>query len=154
MSMGTKMDIDKVSLELSQEIALESIEKALPPKLLYRFRRWMRQMRQTSPIAEMPVGKFEQIVFEKFKEIQSSSGVLAKNEASASFYDGGIIKMDFGSEIKSSVKEAALRWAKKKGLKVVEMSLNKSSNSVTAYTFASSDNAIEGKCIKKIKWSL
>lgn len=148
------MDIDKVSLELSQEIALESIEKTLPPKLLYRFRRWMRQMRQTSPIAEMPVGKFEQIVFEKFKEIQAASDVLAKNEASAAFYDGGIIKMDFGSDIKSSVKEAALRWAKKKGLKVVEISLNKSTAAVSTYKFATSDESTQGKCIKKIKWTL
>lgn len=148
------MDIDKVSLELSQEIALESIEKTLPPKLLYRFRRWMRQMRQTSPIAEMPVGKFEQIVFEKFKEIQGASNVLAKNEASAEFYDGGIVKMDFGSDIKSSVKEAALRWAKKKGLKVVEMSLNKTAASISTYKFAASDSSVEGKCVKKVKWTL
>lgn len=147
------MDIDKVSLELTQEIALESIEKTLPPKLLYRFRRWMRQMRQTSPIANLPVGKFEQIVFEKFKEIQSSTA-LAKNEAAASFYDGGIIKMDFGSDIKASVKDAALRWAKKKGLKVVEMSLNKSADEVSTYKFAASDSASEGHCIKRVKWSL
>jgi hypothetical protein len=146
------MDIDTLSAELTRELTFDSIEKALPPKIAYRFQAWMRRMRQRAGVRQMGVNKFEQMVFDKFQELQDMQQ-LAKNEARASFFDSGIIKMDFGSEVNLKAKEAALQWAKKRGLKVAEASLVKSADNISSYTFAQAQlPAIEGSCVKRMKW--
>ena len=146
------MDIDTLSAELSHELMFESIEKSLPPKLAYRFQAWMRRMRRRPIVQQMGIGKFEQIVTDKMKEIKSHQS-LAKNEALASFYDTGIVKMDFGSDIDPKIKEAAIKWAKRRGLKVAEASLAKSEAGITSYTFATEYVGNEGSCLKQIKWT-
>jgi hypothetical protein len=146
------MDIDTLSAELTRELTFDSIEKGMPPKLAYRFQAWMRRMRSRPVVRNMGIGKFEQMVFEKFQELQDMQ-VLAKNEARASFYDSGVVKMDFGSDVNPKAKEAALKWAKRRGLTVSEASLVKSADSMSSYTFSNaqiSDNV--GTCVKRMKW--
>lgn len=145
------INIDDLSTELSKEIALENLEKKLPPKLLYRFRKWMRRMRPRAGTV-MPTEKFEQLVSSQFSEIEEVSN-LAKNEAMASFYDNGIVKMDFGAEVNPKVREAALKWAKKKGLNAIEASLNKSSDKPSSFVFSSVEEFSEfGSCVKRLRW--
>ena len=147
-----RFDIDELSTELSKEIAFERIEKALPPKLLYRWRNWMRRMRTQMP-EPVAAEKFEQAVNDKFDELVSIK-TLAKNEAQASFYENGIVKMDFGSDIDPKVKEAAMRWAKKKGLKAIEANLQKSIGEPITVMFAADGSTQRGQLVKCLRWSV
>lgn len=54
---------------------------------------------------------------------------LAKNEYEAVSFEDGNVKMQFGSEIPELVKKRAMDWAKKRGFKIKEMSLDKNSES-------------------------
>lgn len=141
-------DIDTMSAELSQEMALESLEKRMPPKLAYRWRRWIQKMKGT-PAASPQLGN---LIRSAIEEVEASKE-LKKNEAQASFYDNGIVKMDFGPEINPKVKEAALKWAKSKGLKAIEASLQKSSSEFSYTVFSANSVSAPGQCVKRIKWS-
>ena len=144
------INIDDLSVELSQEIALENLEKKLPPKLMYRYRRWMRRMHpQTGPYH---FGVVNQAMTQKMEDIEAGSD-LAKNEAMASFYDNGIVKMDFGPDVDPKVKEAALKWAKRRGLNPVEASLNKGADSFQSAVFSvDAEPAEVGTCTKRLRW--
>lgn len=52
------------------------------------------------------------------------------------FHENGMIKMEFDRNTPEHIKKAALKWAKKRGLKPVEASLNKSANSSESYIFS------------------
>jgi hypothetical protein len=145
--MTRPINIDDLSLELTREIALENVEKALPPKLLYRFRRWMRMHGGRVPSAHL-----QHLVTEKFEEISNLAN-LQKNEAAVSMFDNGIVKMDFGSDVDPKVKDAALKWARRRGLTPVEASLNKSANIPQSFVFAADPDFAEyGRCKKRLRW--
>jgi|SRR5271166_6055944 len=144
------MNIDQLSAEFSQELAQEALVKMLPPKLLYRFRSWMRKMR---PKGHLEAKKFEQIIMDKIDEIYSMK-TLAKNEAQASFYDSGIVKMDFGPDVPEKVKDAAMKWAKRRGLMPVEATLNKTQGAANSVIYSSTKtHDTSGICIKRMRWS-
>lgn len=147
-----KIDIDTLSLELTKEIAnTHQLEKNLPPKLLYRFRKWLKSFASgLSPEQHQKMGK---AIDSAYKEIMGTK-TLKKNEAMASFYDSGLVKMDFGSEVDPKVKDAALKWAKRRGLKVVEASLDKSANVPSHYVLApqSVSKPQLDICVKQIKF--
>ena len=63
--------------------------------------------------------------------------ILQKNEVAAYEYDNGLIHLDFGEEVPEDVKQAAIRWAKKRKLNIVEASLRKSISSRSSIVFAS-----------------
>ena len=131
-------DIDSLSLELTEEM----LQKALPPKILYRYRRWMRKMRPQSLQEVLALSEKPQTI-----------STLSKNETMASFFDSGHIKMDFGSGVPEKTKKSALEWARRKGLKAVEASLAKTINSPSSVTFSAFENENIGECVKQIKWS-
>lgn len=54
----------------------------------------------------------------------------------AEFHENGMIKMEFDRNTPEHIRKAALKWAKKRGLKPVEAGLNKSANSIESYTFS------------------
>lgn len=145
-------DIDTLSLEL----AYEMLGKSLPPKVLYRYRRWMRKFRPTSVSAAFEANKMNknEDVLADETVTQTLPEGLAKNETMASFFESGHIKMDFGADVSQKVKKAAMEWAKRKGLKVIEASLAKSSSSPTSITYSLTlDNKRVEKCVKQVKWS-
>jgi hypothetical protein len=128
-------DIDQVSAELTEEL----LAKALPPKLLYRYRSWMRRMRPRTTQDVLSL-----------TEIQPIEN-LKKNEAQATFFDSGHIKIDFGPNVPEKVKKAALEWAKRKGLKAVESSLTKSATASQSVLY-SANIAILGKPVDQIRF--
>ena len=137
-------DIDTVSADLTQELTFASLEKTLPPKLLYRFRAWMKKFRP-SPDEVKEVQKAMNFI----ESVKS----LKKNESLASFYDDGHIRLDFGSDVSPKVKEAAMKWAKKRGLKASEASLDKSA-SAPSYVIMSTGQPISiNTPLKSIKFS-
>ena len=124
------IDVDSVSADLTQELALTPLEKKLPPKLLYRFRKWMKQFR--GPHAAQPqVQKSLAIAFDHMEAVKS----LKKHEVMTSIYDTGAIRMDFGSDVDKKVKDAAMRWAKNRGLRATEASLDKATGSPSYVTY-------------------
>lgn len=153
-----KKSIDELSAELTKEMVFESFEKGLPPKLAYRWRKWMQKLRSAAPALFHERGKqdlamsekFEKLVNQKIKEIVSIKE-LKKNEGMASFFDNGIIKMDFGPEIDPEIKKAAIKWAKRKGLNAVEATLAKSADEIETIIFSFNKNKQAGNLIKKVK---
>jgi hypothetical protein len=76
---------------------------------------------------------------------------LKKNEVMTSFYDDGAVRMDFGGAIDPKVKKSAMDWAKRKGFKTIEASLEKSDGSSSHMVFALSV-APQGVCVKYVKY--
>lgn len=143
------MNLDEASLKITEELAQTSatLEKALPPKLAYRFRRWMQKFRYNKTPQELAVVKTSlEKAMEKF------SPTLKKNEARASFFDSGAIKMEFGTEVNKKVKDAALAWAKKNNLKVLESSLAKNNNGKTSIVLGKTAAPTLDFCVKTITW--
>lgn len=144
-----KKSIDELSIELTKELALESLNKtALPPKLAYRWHRWMQKMKAISPkhLSEK-TKKTEGFVFAEASETES----LNKNEALASFYDSGVVKLDFGPEVDPELKKAAMKWAQKKGLKAIETTLQKSKDQFQTIIFSDDEKKEHGECVKIVK---
>ena len=74
---------------------------------------------------------------------------LQKNELMATVFDSGAIKFDFGPDVPEEVKEAAMMWAKRRGLEATEASLNKSANSFNYVVFgAVSEASLPISCYK------
>lgn len=148
-------DIDSVSAELTKELAqFQYLEKALPPKLKYRFYRWLQQFKHNAAGKQM-TGQSAAIQAAVKSAHEEIAGLkeLKKNEAQASFYDSGMIKMDFGPDVDPKAKEAAMKWAKRKGLQVTEAGLTKSADSFSSITFApSSHSATSPICVKRVKF--
>lgn len=141
-------DVDQISAELTQELGAETLSKAMPPKIAYRFRAWMRKMRPKS-IGE--VKKMEQLFQSKLDEFYAMQ-TLAKNETMASVFDNGTVKLDFGAEVPEKTKKAAMAWARRRGLTAIEATLAKSANAPTSVTYSSGDSDSFGICMKRIKW--
>lgn len=145
------MDINTAAIEMATEQNLEGIYKTLPPKLAYRFRKWMKGHPQR------PALKSEEIVALLVRQVEEVEALqnLSKNEVMTSVYDNGIVKMDFGSDVPESVRKAAMSWAKRKGLKPVEASLNKSRNSPESVLLCVGDlESTDGQCVKRLKWAV
>jgi hypothetical protein len=142
-----KRDIDSVSAELTSELAFTPLEKKLPPKLLYRFRKWMQQYRgkQAAPAQQQ---------IQKAMEHLSAIKTLQKNEMLASFYDNGHIRLDFGGGVDAKVKEAAMKWAKKRGLSASEASLDKSAGAPSYVVMSNAEQTPRGLPQKFIKYAI
>jgi len=139
-------DIDSISAELTRELAFSPLEKMLPPKLRYRFYKWLKQY---SAPRTAPMNSVQKSVNKAFEHI-SAIKELKKNEVMASFYEDGAVRMDFGGAIDPKVKKSAMDWAKRKGLKAAEASLDKSDGSPSYVVYAS--NAMpKGVCVKYTK---
>jgi hypothetical protein len=100
------IDINELSFQLAK--SMEPMDKALPPKINYRFKKW----RTKYGAKNLPAQKSE----------------LKKNEMSVSLHKNQEVKLAFGAAISDKVKKAAIDWLKKKGLTPKEASLNKSIN--------------------------
>jgi hypothetical protein len=143
------MNLDEASLKIASELVAEStkLEKALPPKLAYRFRRWLQKFKYNKSPEELNAIK------KALNEaIENLSPALKKNEARASFFDSGVIKMEFGGSVDKKVKEAAMAWAKKNNLKVLEASLEKSSDSNSSMVLGKEAQPSLDFCVKTITW--
>lgn len=60
---------------------------------------------------------------------------LAKNEYEFTSFNNGEVKMEFGEDIPELFKKRAMEWAKKRGFKPREMSLEKSVGGTTWVVF-------------------
>lgn len=145
-------DIDDLSMELTK--AAFNSDK-LPPKLRYRIQRWLSDLKRDGHTTETKKSEFKQFVKAELIKLiaQATEPVLAKNEVMASSFSDGSIKLDFGSGIPAHVKKAALSWAKKRGLKPIEASLDKSITSASFIVLSKSEFK-GGQCINKVKWAL
>lgn len=145
------MDIDSLSVELTKELALPPLEKALPPKLRYRFYKWLKDFRGKQPRTPKPA--MVQQAVQKAVEHMAGIKELKKNEIMASFYDNGHLRMDFGGEVDKKVKDAALRWAKRRGLRASEASLDKSDGANSYIVFSNGNASPRGVPAKFVKYS-
>lgn len=124
--------------------SIDELEKALPPRLAYRFRKWLQRFHQ-GILPPMRVSKAERIVLTAFEDYLYKSQ-LKKHDVLFSKYENGEVRFDFGSNVSEKIKKAAIAWAKKRGLKVAEASLQKSLDS-TSYIILQSNNAISSNRI-------
>lgn len=144
------IDIDTLSADLAHELAFSPLEKALPPKLQYRFYKWMKQFKHINPKAQDHI---QNLVEKSFNHI-SAIKELKKNEVMTSFFKNGCIRMDFGSDVDQKVKEAAMKWAKKKGLKATEASLDKSVGVQSHIIYSSGPSSATGLCDRYVKYTI
>ena len=146
-----RMNIDDLSAELTKEfsakeLSFPEIEKALPPKLAYRFQKWLKSLLYKKPAEFVP--QVEKSIKNAFEEMVLQK-TLKKNEAMVSIYDSGMVKMDFGSDVSPKLKAAAMEWAKKRGLKASEATMVKSKDSNSRVVFGD----VSGNCMKRLKFS-
>lgn len=147
------MNIDELSMELAKNFNYNK----LPAKLRYKLRHWLRSVStpvsfSTNQRRAIQSAIKSEIVSQILNRDESSE--LKKNEMMASSYSDGTLKLDFGHEVPEKVKKAALNWAKKRGLKVVELSLNKSENVASSMILASENvESVEKECLKRIRWA-
>jgi hypothetical protein len=144
-------DLDTLTVELTKAAFGGN---HLPPKLRYRIQKWLKTLH---PQGEQHLQRSE-IVKTVTKTLVSALSnyhpvTLAKNEMLASTFADGAIRLDFGSGIPEKVKKAAIAWAKQKGLKPVEASLNKSVQSTSYITF-SKGMVKESELTKQVRWSV
>lgn len=143
---------------LTEELAQADLSKGMPPKLRYKFMKWLRSMNPAETgVSQMDRRKMTTVVKEEISKAVKEAVLrqnLKKNEVMSSVYDTGDIKFDFGSEVPESVKKAAMNWAKKRGLKPVEASLQKSANSTQTVLFSNGSVHDVGNCVKRVKWVL
>ena len=115
------MDLDTASMELAKSVG------NLPPKLRYRFKRFIQKLVHTHGDQAAGPERVEKMAKEMTKMMQELMGTpLAKNESRFSTYDNGCVRLDFGEDVPDRVKKAAMNWAKSRGLSAVEASLTKS----------------------------
>lgn len=58
-------------------------------------------------------------------EQDSWVGSLRKSQVGVTVHDNGSLRLDFPGDLPENVKDMAMRWAKKRGLKPIEASLAK-----------------------------
>jgi hypothetical protein len=107
----------------------------LPPKLQYRFEKWRRKLISTPKKAH--IGDMH------MSEIK-------KHETQVSFFKSDVIRMDFGAGVDMKTKKMAMEWAKKKGLNIVDETLNKSANGIHTIVF-SKNNVTPSVNLKPVK---
>jgi len=130
--------IDELAIELAK--SFKTVK--LPPKLKYKVSKWLKSVSGNMPDKQADRRRLmETAKNELVNGILSRMDAqpLAKNEVMASQYDNGAIRFDFGSEVPSEIKKAAMRWAKKRGLSPIEAQLQKSSTSHTDYVICGSN---------------
>lgn len=129
------MDIDSASMELAKSFG------GLPPKLRYRFRRFLQKLvNNPSQHDREDPNRVQKMADEMVKMITEEYGTpLAKNEARFSAYENGSIRMDFGEDVPENIKKAAISWAKNHGLSAVEASMMKSTKN-SEYVIMAKDN--------------
>jgi hypothetical protein len=143
------LDLDKIASEIAVE-RNKLTKAAVPPKVYSKLRSWLKRIRSSRLSPKV----LQQLITQKAEEI-SATKALAKNQVMASFYDSGTLRMDFGSDVPNAVKKAAIRWAKKRGLSVVEATLSKSSASPASIVFSSGEqSAPVGRCVRRVRWSV
>lgn len=147
-----KIDADSLSASLTRELAFSPLEKALPPKLRYRFYKWLKQFgRHASAAPKAP--QVKQVVEKAYNHMKAIKE-LKKNEVMTSLYDNGFVRMDFGGDIDKKVKDAAMGWAKKRGLKATEASINKADGTSSHIIFGGDSKEPKGVCLKYAKYSV
>lgn len=72
---------------------------------------------------------------------------------SAHPYDSGAVRFEFSKSTPEDVKKAVYRWAKKRGLKVAEAGLSKSTASGSSILFVTDVNRI-GKPLQTIHFDV
>lgn len=149
--MNKHVDADTLSAEITQKLSLTPLEKALPPKLRYRFYKWLKQFGAHAQAA--PKAQVKQVVEKAYNHIAAIKE-LKKNEVMTSLYDNGFIRMDFGGAVDKKVKDAAMAWAKKRGLKATEASLEKADGSPSHVIFGKDASGPKGICVKYSKYSI
>jgi hypothetical protein len=142
------MNLNDLTLGMIEEMS-DDIQKSLPPKLYYRIRKWLRAMRPGQPVQVQPKAVAQGL---KNGIEQQQKSELAKNEARATVGDGGTLMFEFGANVPAAAREAALRWAKRKGLKAVEASLNKSAGAYGYALFSTTSARNLGTPTESISW--
>ena len=148
-------DINQLSIEIAKATTLEELTKAMPPRLAARFRAWMRSLHPGTRANPSMMNRVRRMMTQKMEELIRSK-TLQKNEAMVSAYNNGMVRMDFGSDVSEDVKKAAMAWAKKRGLKAIEASLQKSETSSGYAIFAPNKEITvdEVKCLETKKWTV
>lgn len=122
-----------------------NLKKAgLPPKLRYRIRRWLQKIRGAYNVSPKEAGE---IITEKFEQALALK-TLKKNQVMASLYKNGSVRLDFGQNVSSKARQAAIEWAKKKGLKIESDELAKSMSKSNVHL----GNDSFSQCVKRIVW--
>jgi hypothetical protein len=142
-------DIDSVSADLTRELAFSPLEKMLPPKLRYRFYKWLKQYSAPRINPMQGVHKTVDQAFAHMLAIKE----LKKNEVMTSVFEDGSVRFDFGGAIDPKIKKSAMDWAKRKGLKASEASLDKSAGSASYVVYANGTPSM-GVCVKFSKVSV
>ena len=148
-------DINQLAVEIAKATTIEELTKAMPPRLAAKFRSWMRSLHPGNRANPSMMNRIRRMMTQKMEELIRSKS-LRKNEAMVSAYNNGMVRMDFGSEVSDDVKKAAMAWAKKRGLKAVEASLQKSENS-SGYAIFAPEKEIqvaEVRCLESKKWTV
>lgn len=140
-------NIDEMSAELTQEMQMSPLEKALPPKLRYRYYKWMKQLKGRNPtLSQKTIDSAVQKAMDEMKQLKE----LKKHQASASFFDDGTVRLDFGPQVSDKVKKAALDWARRRGLKTLEESVNKSKDAFSYSVLGKNSPADDAVLVKFI----
>jgi hypothetical protein len=147
------IDVDSFSAEITQELAFSPLEKMLPPRLRYRYHKWLKEHRNIKTPGRIDMKQVMKSVDKAF-EHTSALKELKKNEVMTSFYENGAIRMDFGADVDPKVKDAAMRWAKKKGLKASEASLDKSADANSYTVYSQNGQTAKGVPLKYAKYSV
>jgi hypothetical protein len=144
-------NINDLVLDISNDLVLETLEKGLPPKLLYRLKALARKYLWNVPKKQVQQTMTTALA-RKMEEINNLKA-LKKNEVMASVYSNKTVRLDFGSGIPEEIKKKAMEWAKKKGLNVIEASLAKSTNN-NSYLVLSYGNSFcdTAELVDNIKW--
>lgn len=136
-----------MSIELAKEFNVDPLEKTLPPKIKYRYYKWLQRFKMQNP--QISSAKISQAIHKAIKDIESIKS-LKKHQAAASFFDDGTVRLDFGSKVDEKVKKAALDWARRRGLKTIEESINKSADANSYKVFGKKEISEDATLIKFI----
>ena len=147
-----RKNINDLTLDIMQAEVGEGLEKALPPRIAYRLRHWFRQ--QGRRVKMFGPNKVAAQVAQKMEEVLTLKE-LKKNQFMARVHDDGVVKMDFGSAVPDKVRQAAMSWAKRRGLKAVEASLAKTQNGPYSVTYlANASRSQESKLLAQYVWEV
>jgi hypothetical protein len=140
--------IDDLALQIMGEKVAEDLRKALPPKVAYRLRHWFEYVGPRVRIGGRKKLK------QRANQTTKSEAPLRKNQIMAQIGADETIRMDFGADIPESIKKAAMTWAKRRGLKAVEASLQKSADSSSYIIFSKTDAPRQITVVETLVWEL
>lgn len=101
------------------------------------------------------MANINKITQELLKELSNGkTSPLQKSQIKSTIYDDGSLKFEFGEKVSKKSKDAAIAWAKKRGLQIVEASLKKSANSAAYIIFSNNNTSLANKkIVKEMIWS-